>query len=400
MLKDLRQPKAQRNRAIVTSALILLLSLSSFLALLPTANAANVTTYAYLYVGPNPIGVNQQASVVMWLDKIPPINEQNAALTYDNYTLTITKPDGTTTNMGPYKSDYIGSKAILYTPDQVGTYYFQFKFLGQVINSRRAAGQPLSNDSYLASTSPKMPLTVQSTPIATSYPAAELPTQYWNRPIEEENREWWTIGGNWLGVPLQFATGYDAIGSFNPYSKAPNSAHVVWTKPLLFGGIVGGDLGDKSYYTGLSYEEKWNPPTVVAINGRLYYHLPLSNWPTGGGLACVDIRTGEQYWWQNISINLGQLLNFDSMNQHGVIPYLWSTGSTYTMYDAVYGNPVLTMANASTGRIIYDDNGNMLVYVMNAARNWLALWNSTKVRRTHNVNRGSGRVSMETSCCR
>ncbi|XES76774.1 MAG: PQQ-binding-like beta-propeller repeat protein [Candidatus Bathyarchaeia archaeon] len=362
----------------ISFLLLLAISVVS-VSFLPSANAVTVTTYAYLYVGPSPIGVNQPVAVVMWLDKMPPVSEQNAAMTYDNYMLEVTKPDGTHTEMGPYQSDYIASHYIAYLPDMVGKYQFQFKYLGQTIEARFRSGDPFTNNTYLPSQSPVMELTVQSDPIATDISTTPLPTEYWSRPIEEQNRGWGVLGGNWLGVPLQFGVGYDSIGTFNPYSQAPESAHVVWTKLQSFGGVVGGEFGDKSYYTGLSYEERWNPPTVVVINGRLYYHQPLSNWPSAGGLVCVDIRTGEQYWSQDISINLGQLLNFDSMNQHGVIPYLWSTGSTYKMYDAVTGNLVLSMANASTGKITYDDNGNMIVYVLNAGRNWLAMWNSTKV---------------------
>jgi hypothetical protein len=26
---------------------------------------------------------------------------------------------------------------------------------------------------------------------------------------------------------------YDATGNFNPYSKAPNTAHIAWVKPTL-----------------------------------------------------------------------------------------------------------------------------------------------------------------------
>ncbi len=381
---DWKIEKMELNQSVKKSlaiGLVLLLSFSTLLVLLPTVAAdSSVNTYAYLSVAPNPVGVGQPVSLIMWLDKMPPVNEQNQALTFNDYTIEVTKPDGTKQTLGPYQSDYIASKYVSYTPDAVGNYTFVFKYLGETRNNvRHFSGAPLGNYTYLPSNSRVMPLTVLSTPIAMHYPPAELPTQYWQRPINEENREWSAIGSNWLGVPLSFGNGYDALGTFNPYTTAPNTAHILWTKQLLFGGIVGGEFDTKGFYTGLSYEEHWVPPAVVIIAGRLYYHLPLSNNPTGGGLACVDLRTGEQIWWKNISITLGQLLNFDSMNQHGVIPYLWRTGSTYTMYDAFSGEPILTMANASTGKIMFDDNGNMLVYVMNGARNWLAMWNSTKV---------------------
>ncbi len=31
-----------------------------------------LTTYAYVAASPNPVGVNQQVFIVMWIDKVPP----------------------------------------------------------------------------------------------------------------------------------------------------------------------------------------------------------------------------------------------------------------------------------------------------------------------------------------
>ena len=55
-------------------------------------------------------------------------------------------------------------------------------------------------------------------------PETELPTNYWKRPIYGENRDWYQISGNWL------MSGYNAISRFNPYTTAPSTAHIVWTK--------------------------------------------------------------------------------------------------------------------------------------------------------------------------
>jgi outer membrane protein assembly factor BamB len=168
------------------------------------------------------------------------------------------------------------------------------------------------------------------------------------------------------------------IGSaFNPYTEAPNTAHVVWTKPIAFGGLVGGEYGDIDYYTGLSYELKiWDK---IIINGRLYYNTPD---PPLDGFYCVDLRTGETIWKQEHgSIDLGQLYDYESPNQHGVIPYLWDVGSTYTLYDAFTGNPILSLANATTTSrrgYIFSKNGDLLLYMLDGSKNWLAMWNSSK----------------------
>ena len=88
---------------------------------------------------------------------------------------------------------------------------------------------------------------------------------------------------------------------YNQMALAPDSAHVMWSKPITFGGIVGGNndyeepnspstltaITGTAYYTGLSYETKFNNPII--INGRLFYGLPHSNNGAGGGYICVDL---------------------------------------------------------------------------------------------------------------
>jgi outer membrane protein assembly factor BamB len=67
--------------------------------------------------------------------------------------------------------------------------------------------------------------------------------------------------------------------------------------------------------------------------GNVYFSLPLANSPTGNGVTCVDLRTGETKWTRTdlTSVNIGQLLDFESANQHGVNPngYLWIAGGGF-----------------------------------------------------------------------
>jgi len=299
-----------------------------------------------------------------------------------SFKLTITKPDGTTeTRM--VQADTIGGQEIEYTPDQIGTWYFQFEF------------QPVTvtDVDYLVSTSQKVALVVQQQALE-SWPPASLPTGYWERPIEAENREWNTISGNWLGLPSigapEGSSWYDRNGKFNPYTTAPKTAHILWTKPVAVGGLVGGSYGPNSYYSGNSYELKTNQ--AIIINGRLYYNLPLSNQPLGGSFACVDIRTGETLWTHTGTIAFGQLFQYDSLNQHGVIPYLWSTpstggsGNSMVVYDAFSGDKVFTIANATQGSpffgpssaFAFDAKGSLLEYILDPIAGKLTMWNSTR----------------------
>jgi hypothetical protein len=113
------------------------------------------------------------------------------------------------------------------------------------------------------------------------------------------NREWASIGGNWLGMgsPSFGDTGtYDQNGNFNPFSEAPGSAHVMWTKPEAFGGQIGGAFGSSDtaiYAAGTAYETKFCP---VIINGVLYYTAYPGAKNNPGPLTAVDLRTGQTLW--------------------------------------------------------------------------------------------------------
>ncbi len=360
----LKHSNFKGKQTILTIALVLLLTTSIFMATMSTASAYDRPTYAFISAAPSPIGIGQIATVVMWLDTLPPVYSNGNETYWYNYKVTITTPSGKTESQGPFTSDAVASAYFTYTPTEIGNYTFVMTFPGQ---------DAIDGAHYSASTSPPVTLTVQQEPIGAFTPAP-LPTDYWARPIYGENREWAQIGGNWLGVTLLFGTGASSDGAFNPYTTAPESAHIVWNKAVAFGGIVGG-ANDDAYYTGLSYEGRWTPPIV--INGVVYYNLPNGNGGTGGGANAVDIRTGQVLWWQNITLSVGQVFDYESPNQHGAYAYLWQTGATYRMYDPFSGNLLLTLANASTGRITFDAQGDMLVYILNTRYGWFAMWNSS-----------------------
>ena len=58
------------------------------------------------------------------------------------------------------------------------------------------------------------------------------------RPIDSQLREWWSIAGSWVSAPDNL---------FAPYNDAPESAHILWTRPIgdTMGGFIGGDRGDQ-----------------------------------------------------------------------------------------------------------------------------------------------------------
>jgi outer membrane protein assembly factor BamB len=391
-----------KKKKAVTIALFLIATITSTSFILSIANAAEAPTFPFMSVVPNPVGVGQDVQVTMWLSSPPPGLPGNPLAQpdmWEGYEIEVTDPNEHTETLGPFTSDPTGSAFTKYTPDQVGTYYFQFNCPPQTIFD----GTPYERD-YAASSTPKLAVTVQQEPIP-NYPEWPLPTDYWQRPINAENRLWANISGNWLGIEWSFLTTRDGQSPFNPYSTAPSTAHIVWNKPTGIGGLVGGEYGTWSFSNEF-YFRKFHPPVIMA--GRLYYNE--HNNPRTG-FYCVDLRTGETIWYRNFTspsanvavpgpdfgehtynyITNGQLLTYTNFNQQGAFAYLWSTmgnGSTvWSMYDAWSGNWILDIVNVPTAPplptgwgppIRFGQNGEMLVYVLNPFANILTLWNSTK----------------------
>jgi outer membrane protein assembly factor BamB len=397
--------KTQLNKLrLTTIALLLLLAASGTIAMLPAVTAHTpawtVPTYAFLNCAPDPVGVGQTVFVTFWLDRVPPTANVAFGDRWENLTLKITKPDGTTQTMGPYRTDDVGGAYIQWRPDSVGTYTFQMIFPGQTMlganpNPVTGTNNPQTvGDYYMPSQSKAVKLIVQATPIQPR-PSTPLPTDYWQRPINGMNPEWTPVAGDWL-----MAT-YDQNGNcFNPATQAPESAHIVWTYPIAPGGVSGGvnnvQYPDWNYYTGLAYEAKFSG---FIMYGRLYTNLPLSTSAGAGGAACIDLRTGKTLWIQNNTrVSMGQEYDYASPNQFGVIPYLWNTGNTvgpdvskgntalinttypssYTAYDPWTGQWLFDIVNVTSGTLTFGPTGEILVYILNAQRGWIAMWNSSK----------------------
>lgn len=352
-----------KNKGVATALILVMMFSSALMTGLPIAYAKELNTAAFCTVEPNPVGVGQGVLVTFWVQPELPV----ATDIFHNVTVTITTPDHTTETrtMETYTH---GMNYFTYTPVKTGNYSFVVSYPGEYFAS--------NNVTYKSSTSPVTTLVVQNERIP-DWPNQPLPSGYWTRPISAENRLWSSISGNWLELSYNstYATWYPSC-AYNPYSQAAMAPHIMWTKPVAFGGLVGGEYGTTEYYTGLSYETKL--PLTIIMNGVLYYNLLIGS-SNVKGFAAVDLRTGEELWRNvNDTLTCGQLFNFNSGNQFGVIPYLWSMGSTYRMYDAFTGQLICSFANASTGPILRGDDGTIYVYILNGANGWLAMWNSTK----------------------
>jgi outer membrane protein assembly factor BamB len=416
--------KFQKNKKMSKIVLVMLLTACAIVATLPTASAHTpawqVPTWTYIGATNNPIGVGQQLVIVFWTNAIP-VTAQGEYGDRWAFNLDVTKPDGSREALGPFASDPVGGAYTIYTPNQVGTYIFVAKFIEKVIT-----GQPLNpylsttsqtgyaywGDTYKSSQSNPLSVTVQQQSI-TALAETPLPNSFWTRPVNAMNRNWHVLLGNWLSGAAQ---NVGPTTSFC-YGTAPESAHVMWATPIWAGGIMDQRFGNIGYETGNYEGLQFNPPII--INGKIYYNvnsLPKEGW------YCIDLYTGETEYFHNTtgpvtgvsasssgsipgeSLAFGQIYNYDSPNQHGGMPYLWSTTdpvystTTWRMYDAYTGNYMCSIGNVTqteirgtarittgaTGTAVYGNDGSILRYnIVNFGNDtkpamYLQIWNTSQ----------------------
>jgi outer membrane protein assembly factor BamB len=388
---------------------ILLISIATTFASLAISNAAvsgEMTSYAYLIVEPNPVGVGQTTYVAMMVDyPMPGATEANSIRRHD-YTLTIIAPDGSTeTKTWAEIKDTTGVQSTAFTPDQVGTYTFYFEYPSQTYTWTTAEGGTAAYAGVVfLGTNATATLTVQQDAVYGSSDAA-LPTEYWSRPIYGANDNWYTIASNWLSSNYFGTFQQSGYNLWQTSGSAPASSHVSWTLPFEDGGVVGGTntyVDGATYYSGGSYEGRFQ--NSIIMGGRLYTKGTLSDNNTAGTYMCIDLRTGEILWTNdNINPTFGELYCYESPNQHGVIAngYLFQTsGTTWIAYDSLTGKWLFNLTGVpSTGTVVYTENGEIVKYILNynttSKTGWLALWNWTAAPYTAAGMPGSGSNAIQ-----
>ncbi|MEM2108859.1 MAG: hypothetical protein QXL10_06230, partial [Candidatus Bathyarchaeia archaeon] len=376
------------NKTMILLNMVLVLTLVVSLTALPAVNAqaSSTVTHAMLTVNPNPVGVGQRVVIVAWAGLVLPQAAVTNDIRFRDYTITITKPDGTKETLKwDIVQDTTSTVYAEYYPNQIGTYAFVFSYPDQVYTwNATAAMRQWTGHVFLGATSKTIYLTVQAEPLPnpiTSYP---LPAEYWTRPIEGQNTDWWTISSHWLG-----RTHPSIVQMYQPAGTAPNSPHIMWTKPIDEGGVVGGTnvgVEGNMFYSGLAYNPRFAEPIIM--NGRLFFELPFMNSGTGGGWMCVDLRTGAEIWrndkmgvdsaWPRPSF--GYLYDCETENQHGVVPRGILFSSNFgTAYDPWTGQRLFNVTNVPSGIDVVGPKGEILRYQINIANRWLAQWNSSRL---------------------
>ena len=308
----------------------------------------------------------------------------------------MTRPDGVTETLGPFNTDSTGGTGTTYTPTMEGTYKLQTHFPAQWYNFSQfdffSMQMQTVNTYYEADDSPVLELEVTSEP-PVYWPGVPLPTEYWTRPIDSQNREWASISGSWLepaGIfRRQIAKGQE---------DAPETAHILWQKPLQIGGLAGGvELSEPAaIFPGDAYEGKFSNSLVIM--GILIYQkfdsvggTSVNNWN-----VAVDIHTGETLWEKElknpngtrVTPMFGQVMYWKSFNTQGVHAYLWAGVSggffgaaptTLEAFDPYTGRWLFTFTNMPSGTRMRGPNGEILIYTINLQAGYMTLWNSTGV---------------------
>jgi len=367
-----------------------------------------IPTVVYGVLSPNPVGVGQQMTMLLFNPVAPPGSLDPGNEVRWEYSVAITDPDGQTERLpatGTITSDATGTAYTTYTPRKVGNYSVTIKFHELFYRWYEGPGYNLNLRDYYGVTflesTEKYTLVVQEEQVVptaiTSYP---LPTEYWTRPIEGQNNAWGQISSNWLNNAKDRDYG-SWNNRFQTEGVAPNSAHILWTKPTEDGGVVGGD----KYFSspGEVFNTGSNPyiprfQTQIIMQGRLYYEVPIAFAGGGGGWMCVDLRTGEEIWGPRVfpvNPSFGYYYDLDTINQHGIVNPGWifavsganwySVHPLYGAYGQVNVTNVPIPTHSYSAYEVIGPKGEILRYVIQNAGttanpDWRLLqWNFSKV---------------------
>jgi PQQ-like domain len=416
----------KKKTMTILIALILTLSIAIPLINLPTVDAAVTYTHQLAFVAASPlvVGVGQEMILVEWPSAIPPdIGEilglvPGGRCAWYGVTMVVTKPDNSTETITIEKSDPVGGGYALYTPTQIGTYSVQSFFPEVWKNTTTTQAW------YSAAASAIVQFTVQQDPVEMLWPETPLPTDYWTRPLNSANHDWYKLAGSWLGGAYQQPAGVAGGTTANLVDgMGPESAHILWTKTYYIGGLQD-EMFDAIGYQTQHYQGIGFSGTI--LNGVLSY-TPRDTAHGNTGWTEVDLYTGETLYsnYSETRPSMGQIYNYESGNQHGGYAYYWRTsgvvlpeivrlaqvqylgagnnplritdnievnrtatpisvGTVWQMLDGYTGRTICYVANVSNaGTAVYGKDGsltyyNLVNYGTTAAPSYyVTIWNSS-----------------------
>jgi hypothetical protein len=385
-------------------------------------------TWVYVAASPELIGVGQEVMLVTWTAEMPPdIGEQSGQVSsptgragwYDMQ-IQVWDPDNETEILNLPYSDPVGANYIPYTPTKVGTYRIQAIFPETIKES--VSGE---RSLYTGEVSPIGEFEVQNEQIQ-AWVDPPLPNEYWTRPLYGASRNWHVLTGNWLSGDANVWPHGGGGGTTNNFGwgPAPESAHILWSKPFYIGGLMDTRFGSINYQT--SHYQGVTFGANIILNGKIHtddIRLNMGTAHGGGGWQVLSLYTGETLF-EDFELNdpsFGQIYLYESGNQHGGFSYLWRTsgveypdrvriayarpnddvrqlpvrirssrtvdssevstgGTEWEMIDANTLQTICYIANVSTsGEGVYGKDGSLCYYrTYTIGSDWyLSVWNSS-----------------------
>jgi outer membrane protein assembly factor BamB len=304
--------------------------------------------------------------------------------------------DVTLANLGivePGRTQIVGHLMFNYKPPAIGNYSVTANFPGQTYTTDYT--YPNMNLSVYykpsASLNPTT-FTVQQDPvnggILNGWPYSPLPENYWENPVQTDNREWAAISGDWS------QRSYDILGSnYNPYTTAPKTPHIIWSKKVTDGGLIGGIWGSLPYPQDTSASGSAPAPVIGAIlDGRIY------RTSRSGYFECIDLRTGQAMWEAAGSLTQAQRLDLPyqtatQVSEGAISSWLWGgvtqsttgTGSTsWYRYSTLNGAMLQNITNVPRDLTsVKFEDGDAIAWCTQAS---LSTWNTTKPLKLSYVN--------------
>ena len=328
-----------------------------------------IPTYTYAVVSPKPVGVGQLTSIIMFNPMQPPDASYTNDIRYE-YTVKIVKPNGDVINLPTgseqaavgasvgktFVSDSTGSTFTSFIPDQAGNWTITVTFQKLFFRWYDSATQRDYYGVTLLSSSYTDSLIVQQEPVAAVTPPIEpVPAEFWSRPIEAQNTPWYTISSFWLNNAFDRDNG-GGQNRLQTIGIAPNTGHIIWTKPTEDGGMVGGgnfSTVGETFNAGHQYQTRFT--NQIIMYGRLYYQESWEFAGGGGDWVCVDLQTGAEVWrnrTMSASPSFGYYYDWDTQNDHGVMTPGWLFSNNFaTQIHPLYGYSTTSQYNRHTLRL-------------------------------------------------
>jgi outer membrane protein assembly factor BamB len=336
--------KIARNKTAVSLLALVLILTFAVAIVAPVANAENVYFYTWVYVatsaGTRGVGVGETILLVSWTAEMPPdqgeathvVNSPTGRAGWYGMQIKIWDPDNETEVKDMPYSDPVGANYISYTPTKVGTYRIQAIFpyteKNIIVSGTIGGVTVVAGDKriYTAAESPIATFEVYEG-VTPTWPESPLPKDYWTRPISDASREWYVLAGNWLAGAANVWPQGGAGGTISNYGwgEAPESAHILWSKPFFIGGLMDERFGAINFHTS-HYQGVTFSPSIV-LDGKIHW-TPRYETHYSKGWEVIDLYSGDTLYkdWDAAKPDMGSIYLYESPNQHGGFAYLWQTG--------------------------------------------------------------------------